>query len=137
MGKGLWTRISDIGEGEEIYNNNNNNNYTTTKNTYDNVDDNKSNHPHDREPQQQQQEQQQRTTTKGGRRTKCFLSAGEKQLLCICRSLLNPAPVFLCDEITSCMDKETEGMIMDLFLNFDSDENQHILNNNNNNNNNN
>eukprot|EP00475_Leptophrys_vorax_P002127 TRINITY_DN11210_c0_g1_i1.p1 TRINITY_DN11210_c0_g1~~TRINITY_DN11210_c0_g1_i1.p1 ORF type:complete len:745 (-),score=192.98 TRINITY_DN11210_c0_g1_i1:94-2328(-) len=43
-------------------------------------------------------------------------SAGQKQLICLARAILNSAPVLLCDEVTASVDMATDEVVHSLLL---------------------
>ncbi|EDQ91008.1 uncharacterized protein MONBRDRAFT_15550, partial [Monosiga brevicollis MX1] len=49
-----------------------------------------------------------------------LFSAGEQQLLCLARALYNPAPVLLCDEITSTLDESSDRLVHDILFGMES-----------------
>lgn len=55
------------------------------------------------------------------------LSGGEKQRLCLARVLLMDADVYLADEPSSALDKETEGFVIDNLVNFVQENDKQLI----------
>lgn len=55
------------------------------------------------------------------------LSGGEKQRLCLARVMLMDADVYLLDEPSSALDKETEGFVIENMVNFTKEQQKMLI----------